>query len=282
MDSLQDAIERARKEREGSIGQTSAPGESSGAARFAGSPEATPPRGSNAAHDTISSYSRVQYTETRQVQLDEDLLARNRIIAANVQDSRVEIYRQLRSQVLGSMKQHNWQTLSITSAHEGAGKTTTALNLAISMSQEVTQTVMLVDLDLRTPNVHAALGVDVERGIVEHLRDGVPLSDIMFNPGFPRLVIVPGTPQGHFSSEILSWPEMQMFLSDIKGRYSNRIIIFDLPPLLRNDDAMVFVPKADACLLVVEEGSTTPADVERCLELLDKSQILGTILNKAE
>ena len=53
------------------------------------------------------------------------------------------------------------------------------------------------------------------------------------------------------------------------------------PPLLRNDDALVFVPKADASLLVVEEGVTTPEEIERCLQLMDKSQVLGTILNKA-
>ena len=74
---------------------------------------------------------------------------------------------------------------------------------------------------------------------------------------------------------------MQTFLNDITGRYPNRIIIFDLPPLLRNDDALVFVPKADASLLVVEEGVTTPDDIERCMQLMNKSQVLGTILNKA-
>ncbi len=280
MDSLQEAIEKARKEREGNIGQTGAPGET----KSASAPEKADPiekSASNPASPAETTTSRIDYSATRQVELNQATLERNRVIAGNIHDSRVEAYRQLRSQVLSHMKEHNWQTLAITSAHENAGKTLTAVNLAICMSQEVSQTVMLVDLDLRTPHVHNTLGVDIDKGIVDHLQGGEDLGRIMFNPGFPRLVIVPGIPQGRFSSEILSSPEMQKFLNDITGRYPNRIIIFDLPPLLRNDDALVFVPKADASLLVVEEGATTPEDIERCMQLMNKSKVLGTILNKA-
>jgi capsular exopolysaccharide synthesis family protein len=281
MDSLQEAIEKARKEREGNIGQTAAPGDASRPGPAGTSRHDSTSRLTSSTSPAETQAARIDYSATRQVELNPQTLERNRVIAGDIHDSRVEAYRQLRSQILSDMKKHNWQTLAITSAHENAGKTLTAVNLAICMSQEVSQTVMLVDLDLRTPHVHNTLGVDVDKGIVDHLQGEEDLGNIMFNPGFPRLVIVPGVPQGRFSSEILSSPEMQTFLNDITGRYPNRIIIFDLPPLLRNDDALVFVPKADASLLVVEEGVTTPEEIERCLQLMDKSQVLGTILNKA-
>lgn len=71
-------------------------------------------------------------------------------------------------------------------------------------------------------------------------------------------------------------------MNDITSRYPDRIIIFDLPPLLRNDDAMVFVPKADAWLLVVEDGATRAYDLERSLQLLGQSRVIGTVLNKAQ
>jgi Mrp family chromosome partitioning ATPase len=74
---------------------------------------------------------------------------------------------------------------------------------------------------------------------------------------------------------------MKALLADITGRYPDRIIIFDLPPLLRNDDAMVFVPNADACLFVVEAGVTTQNEIERSMQLLKHARVLGTILNKA-
>ncbi len=285
MDSLQEAIEKARKEREGNIGQTAALGEqpeqpTQPDAAPASVQTSEPPPKREASPAEVQA-TRIDYSATRQVELNEAALERNRVVAGNIHDPAMEAYRQLRSQVLSHMKEHNWQTLAITSAHENAGKTLTAVNLAICMSQEVSQTVMLVDLDLRTPHVHNTLGVDIDQGIVDHLQGRKNLGDIMFNPGFPRLVIVPGIPQGRFSSEILSSPEMETFMNDITGRYPNRIIIFDLPPLLRNDDALVFVPKADASLLVVEEGVTTPDDIERCMQLMNKSHVLGTILNKA-
>jgi protein-tyrosine kinase len=225
--------------------------------------------------------AQVRYSATRQIHTQDAGLSRNRVVAGQVHDDRASVYRQLRSQVLATMKRNNWRTLAITSAHENAGKTLTAVNLAISISQEVNQTVMLVDLDLRTPDVHNTLDIPIEKGIVDHLTHNEPIENILLNPGFPRLVILPGMPQGQLSSEILSSPEMSTFLDDIINRYPDRIIIFDLPPLLSNDDALVFVPKADCCLLIVEDDVTRPEDILRSVQLLEHSQLIGTVLNKA-
>jgi protein-tyrosine kinase len=284
MEPLQEAIEKARQQRDGEIGQTGEPGDTrarqTGAQQAPAAPEASQAEQA-ADKPTMPLPSQVRYSSTRQVDPQESILSHNRVIAGDIGDPRVEAYRQLRSQVLGIMKRNNWHTLAITSAHENAGKTLTAVNLAISISQEVSQTVMLVDLDLRKPNVHTTLGIDIDKGIVDHLQFGEPIENILLNPGYPRLVLLPGVAQGRQSSEMLSSPEMAAFLKDITQRYADRIIIFDLPPLLRNDDAMVFVPNADACLLVVEDGVTRPDDIERSVQLLKHSQLIGTILNKA-
>lgn len=304
MDHLQKATERARREREGAIGKTPEPGVATvdvqsapladtatpapaGTAPAAAvpPPEAptAPPKSPKQAarHSHLPTAARVRFTRTRQVEPENRKLLYNRVIAGEGDDPRVEIYRQLRAQVLGAMQRNGWKTLAITSAHENAGKTLTAVNLAIAMSKEVNQTVMLVDLDLRKPNVHTTLGVEIDAGIVDHLAQGTPLENILINPGFPRLVVLPGLPQGRHVSEILTSPEMKTFLGDITSRYPDRIIIFDLPPLLRNDDAMVFVPVADCCLMVVEDGVTTPDQLERCRGLLKNARLLGTVLNKA-
>ena len=134
--------------------------------------------------------AKVLHSKTRLVEIEDEALTRNRVIAGDIHDTRAEAYRQLRSQVLGSMQRNNWQTLAITSAEEGAGKTLTAVNLAISISREVNQTVMLVDLDLRKPNVHTTLEIEVEKGIVDHLRHDEPIENILINPGYPRLVLL--------------------------------------------------------------------------------------------
>lgn len=285
MDYLQGAIEKARTKGEGAIGRTPMPGETDGQ---------RPSRDRNMSASGLAhqqnprEYSSehlgpldVNYSETRSVELNENDLSENRVIASNIEDPRVEAYRQLRSQVLTAMKANGWRTLAITSAQEGAGKSLTAVNLAISISREVNQTVLLVDLDLRDPSVHETLGLEVELGIVDHLQKGVPLEDVMINPGYPRLVVVPGTPQGRHLSETLTSPEMARFMEEITTRYEDRIVIFDLPPLLRNDDALVFVPRTDACLFVVEDGKTTPDDLYRSMQLLKGVELLGTVLNKA-
>ncbi|MBN7795263.1 CpsD/CapB family tyrosine-protein kinase [Parahaliea mediterranea] len=223
----------------------------------------------------------IHYSRTRQVELCDKALMENKVIAGCKNDPRVEAYRQLRSQVLGAMRRNGWRTLAVTSARERAGKTLTCVNLAICMSQEMNQTVLLVDLDLRKPDVARTLGLQVDKGIIDHLLHAEPIEKIMINPGHSRLVIIPGTRQDHFVSEVLTSPEMKVFLADITARYEDRIIIFDLPPLLRNDDAMVFVPKADACLFVVEDGVSRPDDMEYCFQLLRHSNVIGTVLNKS-
>ncbi len=288
MEPLQEAIERARLQREGVIGKTAAPGETKSQGSAGGSPvhepaPVTPESAHGSNHDglPLPLPSQVRYSATRLIKPSVKALSHNRVIAGEIHDPRVEAYRQLRSQVLATMKRQNWHSLALTSAHENAGKTLTAINLAISISQEANQTVLLVDLDLRKPSVHTSLGIDITKGIVDHLLHDEPIENILLNPGYPRLVVLPGLPQGHYSSEILSSSKMKTFMVDITGRYPDRIIIFDLPPLLRNDDAMVFVPNADACLFIVEDGVTKPEDIERSMQLLKHTQLIGTVLNKA-
>lgn len=283
MERLQEAIARARQEREGEIGKLppfdqlpkheSATGGASVTASGNGAPfhrrAARPVPG------------RIHYTRTRTVKLDPDTLEKHRVIAGRSDDRRVEAYRRLRAQVLQTLAEHHWRTLAITSPWENAGKTLTAVNMAITLSSEVNQTVLLVDLDLHDPSVHTTLGVDVEVGLIDVLQGNAAIEDTLFNPGLQRLVVLPGRPLGRPSSEFLTSPEMKSLLIDITARYDSRLIIFDLPPLLRNDDAMVVTPVAEATLMVVEAGSNTPDDVGRCMHMLKNANLIGTILNKA-
>ena len=75
---------------------------------------------------------------------------------------------------------------------------------------------------------------------------------------------------------------MMSMMSDLRKRYDSRIIIFDLPPLLNIDDAMVILPNVDATLMVVENGKNTQSDVQNSMRLLEGTNLIGTILNKAD
>ena len=257
MDYIQQAIDKARAQRQGEAQAVPALAEP-----IPGAP------------------SRIAYTRTRTVAPSPAHLAQQRVVAGFADDKRAESYRQLRTQVLHTLRENNWRTLAVTSPNPGAGKTLTALNLAISLSLEVNQTVLLVDLDLRHSSIGKKLGIDIEFGLVDYLEGRVELSDALLNPGFERLVILPNNAQGHHRSELLSSPQMAVLLKDLVSRYESRLIIFDLPALLDDDDAMVFIPYVDSTLLVVEDFVSTRADVERSLRLLQGVPLIGTVLNK--
>jgi capsular exopolysaccharide synthesis family protein len=215
------------------------------------------------------------------VQVDNKQLREHRVIAASEHDERVGAYRQLRTLILKTMRDNKWMSLAITSADEGAGKTLTAANLAIALSKDVNTTVLLVDLDLKKPSVHKILNLDPDKGLVDFLQGTAELEEIVYSPGIDRLAVLVGRSTGKYSSELLASPKMKELMRDLCQQSATNITIFDLPPLLRNDDAILFAPFADATLVVVEDGVTTEDGLERSLQLLSKANVIGTILNKA-
>jgi Mrp family chromosome partitioning ATPase len=74
---------------------------------------------------------------------------------------------------------------------------------------------------------------------------------------------------------------MTRLVDDLKTRYRSRIVVFDLPPLLRAADVIAFAPNIEAAVLVVAEGETAGEDVTRCTELLGETRLIGTVLNKS-
>ena len=150
------------------------------------------------------------------------------------------------------------------------------------MARGVNHSVVLVDLDLRRPSIHSFFYTDQQPGISEYLLEGIELSDILFNPGIERLIVLPGNKFFTNSSEILTSPKVVQLVEELKTRYQNRIVIFDLPPLLSCDDVIAFSPYIDAILLVVEEGVTKKEELKRAYELLENTNIIGTVLNKSK
>lgn len=231
--------------------------------------------------DSLSGSNKIAFKQTRSVLLDADKLAENRVIAGLKHDPRSAIFQILRTQVLMRLRKNGWHSIGITSALPGAGKSFISANLAVGISQEVNQTVLLLDLDLRRPKVAEYFDLEPEFGVKDFLLNDVPLSNILVNPGMERLVLLPGTGSVEESSEILSSPKATNLVSEVINRYDSRIVIIDLPPLLSTDDALICVPQVDAVLFVVEDGKTTKDEILRSLRLLEGYELLGTILNKS-
>ncbi|QNT70150.1 CpsD/CapB family tyrosine-protein kinase [Defluviicoccus vanus] len=186
----------------------------------------------------------------------------------------------LRTQVVQRLREVKGSTLAVTSPRAGEGKTLISCNLAVSLARLTDLGVLLVDLDLRRPSVLSTFGFAPTNGISDHLLRGVPLADCFVDPGIDRLLVLPGGAASPKSSELLSPVLMSKLTAELVDRHADRIIVYDLPPVLMIADALVFLEHVDACLLVVEQGRTRREDVTRCLELLEKINVIGTVLNK--
>ena len=230
----------------------------------------------------LAAGSRIAYTETKTVRLQPERLKARRILAGNGRDPAAAAYKVLRTQVLQRMRANQWNTLLVTSPTEGDGKTLTAINLAISLAGNVDHTVLLVDLDLLQPGLYGYLSSEPAPGLSDYLTGRKGLSDILVHPGIERLVILPGNEHFAHSSEILSSPAFVQLVEELKTRYPDRLVLFDMPPMLACDDVLAFAPYVDAVMLVIEEGKTTKDELRRCYELLENTNILGTVLNKAD
>ena len=224
----------------------------------------------------------IVYSRTRSLEVPESILREQRILAGFGQGSFVEAYKILRTQVLLRLREEGWNVLTVTSPGEGEGKTLTAINLAISLAMDTTQTVLLVDANLAKPCIHELFGMDEAPGLVDYLFSDMPVEELLIHPGIGRLVLMPGGRPIPNSSEALTCQKMAALVQEFRTRYASRVVVFDLPPLLKSADALAFSPYSDALLLVAEEGRTTVEEVQRALELVKgKCPVLGTVLNKA-
>ena len=224
----------------------------------------------------------IQYTKTRTFTPPESLLESNRIISPSSADPVAQAFRMLRTQVLQRLQEHGWRSLAVLSPCAKDGKTTTAINLAISLASDHKNTVLLVDFDMKQPTVGEKLGLSPEMGADDVLCGTARVEDCLYHPdGFDRLVILPTRAPMENSSEALAGPRCRELVAELRSRYPDRTLIFDLPPVLVADDALAFLPLVECGLVVAAEGSTPREDLMRCMELLRKTPVVGTVLNRA-
>jgi protein-tyrosine kinase len=224
----------------------------------------------------------LRFTRTQSFLPEPDLLESNRIINNAGSGPAAAAYRMLRTQVLQRLDEHHWRSVAIFSPSSREGKTTTAVNLAANLANDQRHTVLLVDFDLKKPAMAAMLGLKPAKGADDLLRGEARIEECLFHPeGFDRLVVLPSRAPIVNSSEALAGPRARELVAELRGRYPDRILLFDLPPILGADDALAFAPLVECGLVLAAEGSTRREDLLRCMELLQKTPIVGTILNRA-
>lgn len=192
-----------------------------------------------------------------------------------------EEYAKLKSELLRMTSQDKFHNaLIVTSTLRGEGKTLTALNLAITLAQEYDHTVLLVDADLRNPSIHKYLGFEPKVGLGDCLRGRVDIEEALVKTGIGKLVVLPGVGVVEDPVELLSSKKMKTVLEELKNRYPDRYVIFDMPPALNFADAQVLGASVDGVLFVVREGMAKVAQIKKALSHLRDTKVLGTVYNE--
>jgi non-specific protein-tyrosine kinase len=222
------------------------------------------------------------YTVSRAVALDPATVTGNRCVAFLPESPEADAYRVLRTRILQRIKELGGNTVMVTSALPGEGKTLTAINLAMTFAREFRQTVLLVDCDLKRQKIHDYLGYDGERGLIDYLLYDTPIPELMVWPGIEKLTVISGGRTIGDSSELIGSQRMKDMVEDMRTRYPDRIVFFDVPPVLAGADALAFAPLVDHILFAVQAGRTPLPEIRSALGLLPAEKVAGLVLNRQQ
>ena len=176
----------------------------------------------------------------------------------------------------------NSNLIVVTSALPGEGKTYCAVNLAMSIAMEMDSTVLLVDADVARPSVLKVLGLPPGPGLMDVLLgEQADLSDVILKTNIRTLSVVPAGRADKHATELLASRSMSRLLADIAGRYADRIVIFDSPPLLLTTEASVLAAHMGQVVMVVEAEHTTQHAVKEALQRIQHCPNVNLIYNKS-
>jgi tyrosine-protein kinase len=205
---------------------------------------------------------------------------RRELISVDSADVHAEAYRSLRTNVLFNAVSREMRTIVVTSAMPGEGKSRTAANLAIVLAQAGHRT-LLVDADLRNPSQRRLFGRANEVGLTNLMvRDRPDADAITPDMEIPNLWLLTSGPRPPNPSELLGSGRMGEVLTQIRQAFG--FVILDTPPTNFVTDASVVAAKADATIIVVEQGRTTLPALARAVQTLTLvgAHVIGVVLNK--
>lgn len=226
---------------------------------------------------------------SRSVEIDLAAMSQAGIVSPNAPRSQIAdqyrvIKRPLISNAMGkgasAIAQGN--LIMVTSALPGEGKSFTAINLAMSIATELDNTVMLVDADVTSPSVMKVLGLPESLGLLDLVQgESRDMARMLLKTNIDKLTILPsGTPHTR-ATELLASDAMIRLLDEMAKRYSDRIIIFDSPPLLLATEARVLASHMGQVVMVVQAGKTLQSEVRQALATIEACPVKLMLLNKA-
>jgi exopolysaccharide/PEP-CTERM locus tyrosine autokinase len=226
---------------------------------------------------------------SRRVEIDMDAVMAAGIISPNTPRTEMaDQYRVIKRPLIrnamgrGASMIPNGNLIMVTSALPGEGKSFTAINLAMSIATELDNTVMLVDADVARPSVLRVLGLPPGPGLLDLVQDeSMDLSQVLLRTNVDKLTLLPsGTPHDR-ATELLASDAMTRLLENMANRYSDRIIIFDSPPLLLTTESRVLATHMGQIVMVVQAETTLQSSVQAALSTIESCPVKLMVLNQA-
>jgi capsular exopolysaccharide synthesis family protein len=205
-------------------------------------------------------------------------LATKTVIDETMLPASREQYRRLAAALHQAQRTNSFKVAMVASAVAGEGKTLTAANLAMTLSESYRRNVLLIDADLRRPSLHSVFQVESVPGLLDGLvssdRPQLPLHRLS-----PRLTVLPaGTPTSDPIGALTS-ERMRRLIEEAREVFD--WVILDTPPVGLLTDAALLTSMADGVVLVVKAESTSYDMVNRAIDLIGRDRVMGVVLNRA-
>jgi capsular exopolysaccharide synthesis family protein len=222
------------------------------------------------------------FSEDLRLRWDETKIDPNLVALLDPQSLEAEQFKILRTNILFPLAGQPPRSILLTSTVPGEGKTFAAANLAISIALNINRYVLLIDADLRKPQLHTRFGFPAVPGLSNYLAENRPLPSLLLHTKVDKLTLLPGGLPPENPSELISSERMASLITEVAQRYPDRLIVIDAPPPAMAAETGVLARQVDGILVVVLYGGTRRKDLSDLIARMGEKKILGSIVNRVE
>lgn len=215
------------------------------------------------------------------VALNEAKLSGNGLFLTPTESAASAAFDVLRTRISQAMSERGWRRIGITSPTHGCGKSFTAANLALALSRRPNSRTVLIDLDLRRPNLHHLFDLKPTGALRDFLDGTQPMESLFVRAGRGLALGLNADPVRD-AGEVLLSTETTAALDALDVQLDPELVVLDLPPALVGDDVIALSGKLDAVLIVADGTKTTAKDIRACEALFEgRIPLMGVVLNRA-
>ncbi|HEY3303655.1 MAG TPA: CpsD/CapB family tyrosine-protein kinase [Candidatus Binatia bacterium] len=206
------------------------------------------------------------------------------LVALEKESPAADQYKILREQVRRLRLETGVRCLYVTSPIKRDGKSMVAANLATVVALDSGERVLLMDCDLRNPQIHQYFGMQRSPGITDYLTStsNENVLNYVQESFLPNLQVLPAGKFSGLAAELLATEKMRIMMDEIRRKFPDHQIIIDGPPVLSTPDPLVMARQVDGVILVVRAGKTPRDCLSEAMEILKSDKIMGIVLNGAE